>query len=82
LEVVDHNGGVLLLVKDNGICIDEVHINRVFEMFFRGSEHSKGIGLGLYIVKKAVEKLKGHITFESSCGQGTSVLIWLPLSLS
>jgi signal transduction histidine kinase len=81
-EVTESAGGIQLLVKDNGIGLEEIYIPRVFDMFFRGSEHSKGNGLGLYIVKKAVGKMHGQVTFESTYGQGTRVLIWLPLSLS
>jgi signal transduction histidine kinase len=81
-EVTEINGGLLLIVEDNGIGIEEIYVNRVFDMFFRGSQHSKGNGLGLYIVKKAVEKMKGHVAFESKYGQGSRVLVWLPFSLA
>jgi len=40
-------------------------------MYFRANERSKGNGLGLYIVKKAVEKLNGTITFKSEVHKGT-----------
>ena len=36
--------------EDNGIGIDQEYISRVFDMFFRANEKSKGSGLGLYIV--------------------------------
>lgn len=47
-------------------------------MFFRGSELSKGNGLGLYIVKRAVERLKGMVHFYSEYQKGSAVTIWLP----
>ena len=47
-------------------------------MFFRATTHSKGSGLGLYLVKNAVEKLKGTIDVQSIEGQGTSFYIFLP----
>jgi signal transduction histidine kinase len=65
-------------LKDNGTGINPGLQSRVFEMFFRGSEQSKGTGLGLYIVKSMVEKLKGQISFESHVGQGTHFSISLP----
>ncbi|MFN8887379.1 MAG: tetratricopeptide repeat protein [Cyclobacteriaceae bacterium] len=74
----DLNGGIQLIVKDNGIGIEKEYHDRVFDMFFRGSEQSKGNGLGLYIVKKAIEKLSGHLTFESTPGVGTTFMVWLP----
>ncbi len=65
---------------DNGIGIEQRYLNRVFDMFFRGTDKNKGAGLGLYIVKEAVEKLKGKITVESDVGQGTRFHIELPNS--
>ena len=51
------NNEYQLHVEDNGQGIDPTLQEKVFEMYFRGNERSKGNGLGLYIVKKAVEKL-------------------------
>ncbi len=70
---------VVLIVEDNGMGIEDEYKNRLFEMFFRGNESSKGNGLGLYIVKRAVDKLNGLISFESVYTAGTTVTIWLPL---
>jgi signal transduction histidine kinase len=78
LEVTEEKNGVTIMVKDNGIGIEKIYIDKVFEMFFRGSELSKGNGLGLYIVKKAVEKLKGNIKIDSTTNQGTTFLVWIP----
>jgi signal transduction histidine kinase len=47
-------------------------------MFFRGSYESKGSGLGLYIVKNAVEKLKGTIDLKSQLGIETEFIVKLP----
>lgn len=63
---------------DNGIGIDEDKIDSIFEMFYRASEISEGSGLGLYIVKNAIDKLKGSIAVESTPGLGTSFMITLP----
>lgn len=82
LEVSEKDGGVELLVKDNGIGIEDEYKDRVFDMFFRGSEYSKGNGLGLYIVKKAVEKLQGMLFIESTYQVGTTVRIWFPHRLA
>ena len=72
------NAKALIEFEDNGIGIDEQYIAKVFDMFFRGTEKNKGAGLGLYIVKEAVEKLKGSIRIESRIGQGTLFKIELP----
>jgi signal transduction histidine kinase len=63
---------------DNGIGIEERYLHRVFDMFFRGTDTNKGAGLGLYIVKEAVDKLKGKVTVESKIGEGTKFHIELP----
>jgi signal transduction histidine kinase len=47
-------------------------------MFFRASADSKGSGLGLYIVKSAIEKLNGVIGVESKLGEGTTFTIEIP----
>jgi PAS domain S-box-containing protein len=63
---------------DNGIGISKQNISRIFEMFYRASEQSGGSGLGLYIVKNAVEKLGGRISVGSEPGQYTIFEIVLP----
>jgi signal transduction histidine kinase len=68
----------LIEIEDNGIGIPAKHQEKVFEMFYRVSENSCGSGLGLYIVKETVEKLKGNIRIESSEGIGTKCIINLP----
>ena len=63
---------------DNGIGIDEKNLAKVFEMFYRATEQSDGSGIGLYIVKNAVDKLGGQISVASRLGQGTRFSITLP----
>lgn len=63
---------------DNGIGIGEEYLDKVFKMFFRASADSKGSGLGLYIVRGAVEKLGGTISVTSQLGSGTTFEIILP----
>jgi PAS domain S-box-containing protein len=72
------NGKVKLIIEDNGIGIAPQHLDKVFNMFYRASEKSKGSGLGLYIVKEAITKLNGSIEITSELGNGTRVQIELP----
>jgi signal transduction histidine kinase len=65
-------------IQDNGQGILEGYKSRIFEMYFRANEHSKGNGLGLYIARKAVEKLSGRIFFNSQFGVGSLFTIELP----
>lgn len=67
-----------LLIEDNGIGIDAMYLPRIFDMFFRAHQESKGSGLGLYIVKEMVKKLEGEIEVSSTLGEGTSFRITLP----
>jgi len=74
-----HSGHeVVIEVADNGQGIEPVHQPRVFEMYFRANERSKGNGLGLYIVKKMVDKLGGRIELKSEKGLGTIIRVFLP----
>ena len=68
-----------IVVKDNGIGIAARNRDKVFDMFFRGTQVCKGSGLGLYIVKNAVEKMNGTVALASTEGVGTTVEITLPI---
>jgi Signal transduction histidine kinase len=80
IEIVAEQKGetVQIEVRDNGIGIPKEYHDRIFEMFFRASETSKGSGLGLYIVKETITKLKGDIRLNSTPGVGSSFFITLP----
>ncbi len=65
-------------IADNGLGIPEKHLGRIFEMFYRASDKKAGSGLGLYIVKEAVDKLQGNIFVESAVGEGTAFTVILP----
>jgi signal transduction histidine kinase len=82
VKAYDRDGQLILEVEDNGQGIDVQYRDRIFDMYFRGNERSKGNGLGLYIVKKAVEKLSGQITFQSVFGKGSTFSVSLPANHS
>ena len=65
-------------VEDNGQGIRVESLDKVFNMFYRASANSEGTGLGLYIVKEAVEKLNGTIFAKSFYGSGSTFTILLP----
>lgn len=69
---------VVIEVADNGQGIDPMYLSRVFDMYFRANERSRGNGLGLYIVKKMVDKLNGRIELKSELHFGTTIRIFLP----
>jgi signal transduction histidine kinase len=70
---------VSISVADNGQGIEPQFHNQIFGMYFRANQHSKGNGLGLYITKKAVDKLGGSISFKSAPHQGSVFTVLLPL---
>ena len=78
IEVLIDRDKMIVKFQDNGIGIDEKHLGHIFDMFYRATEKQPGSGLGLYIVKEAVEKLKGTIEVESSLGVGTTFHIEIP----
>jgi signal transduction histidine kinase len=67
-----------IVVEDNGIGVERNLVPRIFEMFFRASDRSDGSGLGLYIVKNAVDRLDGTLEVQSDAGIGTRFRIVLP----
>jgi light-regulated signal transduction histidine kinase (bacteriophytochrome) len=70
---------VQITLSDNGLGIPNKYFRKIFRMFFRGNETAtQGNGLGLYVVKKAVQKLKGRINVESEEEQYTTFNIYLP----
>ena len=69
---------IVIKVSDNGIGIDSNIQPKIFNMFFRGNERSSGSGLGLYILKNAVDKLGGRLTLYSVMYKGTTFKIELP----
>lgn len=54
---------LIIYVRDNGIGIPQSLKDKIFNLFFRGTELSKGSGLGLYIAQTAVKKLNGEVVF-------------------
>lgn len=74
-------------VRDTGVGISEDEKEKIFEEFSRGGsvetqEMIEGFGLGLPIVIKLVELLKGKMEFNSKLGEGTEFLLQIPLEES
>jgi len=73
-------GNVRILVRDNGMGIAPEHHERVFQMFERlhPAEAYPGTGVGLAIVKKAVQRMNGRLGLESETGRGSCFWFELP----
>lgn len=78
IKYVLKKGMVTISFEDNGIGIQSEHKDKIFTMFYRATDRSQGSGLGMYIVKQAVESLQGTIELQSEYGRGTLIKIVLP----
>ena len=76
IEVADNK--VTIIVKDNGIGIEEIHIENVFKMFYRATSAETGSGFGLYNVKDALNKLNGTVELTSVVNEGTTFKVIIP----
>jgi signal transduction histidine kinase len=79
LKITEKDNDLNLLIEDKGIGIDEVYYDRIFDMYFRSSEKSQGSGLGLYVVKTALDKLHGTVAVNSEKGRYTQFEINIPI---
>jgi len=73
IKATRENNKITFLYKDSGIGIDPRFISRVFEPFTKFHSKTKypGNGMGMYIIKKILEKNDGAISVESSFGEWT-----------
>jgi len=64
-------------ISDNGMGILNEHLEKIFTQFFKSKVHH-GSGLGLFIVKEALNKINGRISVNSDIDNGTTFIITLP----
>lgn len=81
LLVSSHEKQIIFRIQDRGIGIPPAYQAKLFHQFERASNVGsiEGTGLGLCIVKEAVDLHRGKISVESQVGIGTTFTIWLPL---
>lgn len=76
---------IVVSIRDYGPGISEIEQTRIFNAFYRVEEDRSrgpeegGSGLGLYIVKQIVEKHEGKIEIVSQVGEGTNIIVSLPV---
>jgi PAS domain S-box-containing protein len=78
IEITNSNSFIHITFHDNGVGIPEEVLPKIFDMFYRGNELSSGSGLGLYILKQYVDKMKGTVNVNSVLSEGTTFEIMLP----
>lgn len=78
-EIVDDD--LMIYFKDEGIGFDEKHIDKILKPFGRlhSVEEYPGIGIGLNVCRKIIERHRGGMEIHSQPEQGTTVVIRLPL---
>lgn len=67
---------VKIIVKDNGVGMSPSEISRIYDLHY--TTKKTGFGIGLHLVKRAVEYHKGKIDCESNPGKGTTFVVTLP----
>jgi PAS domain S-box-containing protein len=72
---------VRLSVADTGIGMDQATLNRAIEPFYSTKGIGKGTGLGLSMVHGLASQLEGGLAISSTPGEGTTIDLWLPVSL-
>ncbi len=78
----DKGENISFYVSDNGPGIHRNFRAKIFEMFYRANETKSGSGLGLYIVKSAVETIGGSISIKSDKLTGSTFIVELPKTFS
>ncbi len=80
MRVQANNEHLIISVKDEGIGIPQTELKNLFVSFSRATNAStiEGTGLGLLIIKKAVDLLNGSVDVWSELGKGTEFTIALP----
>lgn len=84
VEVIEDGNDVVIAVRDHGWGIEEKHMSRIFERFYRvdkaRSRKMGGTGLGLAIVKHIAQTHGGRVEVESTPGEGSVFSIRIPAS--
>lgn len=83
IECYKNENKITLTVSDTGIGIAQDELTKIFQPFYRVQSHRSretgGVGLGLALVKKLVEKQKGTIKVNSNLDEGTVFFIEFPV---
>ena len=82
ISLIQEHNNALVIIKDNGLGIEEGELEHIFDRFYRGSKTDKifGAGLGLAIAKATIGVHKGVIKVTSKPKLGSTFSIALPLT--
>ncbi len=82
LQTIERDGGVAVVVTDNGVGIRPENLNRIFDPFFTTKEVGIGTGLGLSTSFGIVQRHGGSLRVESKPGEGSVFEVFLPLAVA
>lgn len=74
------NGKIEIIIKDNGTGIPQDKVDKIFQPFFTTKPTGQGTGLGLSLSYDIVKVHGGELKVESKEGEGTTLIIELPLN--
>jgi PAS domain S-box-containing protein len=78
IDIKVNKSNCVIIIEDNGMGIGQEHISKLFDMFYRATDKKPGSGIGLYIVKDCIKKLKGNIEVRSEINKGTKFCLNIP----
>ena len=83
VTTLNEKNNLQIIITDNGIGMKEEVLKHIFDKFYRstdnGSQHTKGLGLGLYYVKQCVDAHNWKIEVKSKPGEGSTFIITIPV---
>jgi signal transduction histidine kinase len=82
IKLTREGGLVKVLVQDNGIGIGSEYAHDLFKMFVRASEQSEIGGVGLYLIKLAIDKAGGDVSLIQSGPEGSTFQVLFPLDIN
>jgi two-component system phosphate regulon sensor histidine kinase PhoR len=84
VRATQEDSQTILEIEDTGIGIPHADLEKIFDAFYQVEEHMTrsegGLGMGLTMAKRGVELHGGHISVESTLGQGSCFRVTLPTS--
>lgn len=80
LSVESRPGWLSFMVRDGGHGMSAETLAHLGEPFFTTKQPGSGMGLGTFLARTFAENLGGSLEFESECGQGTTVVLELPVA--
>lgn len=81
IKLFEENNNIIVIIKDNGMGMQEDELEKIFERFYQvdKSHSGEGCGLGLAIVKRIISLSNGELKINSKKNIGTEVIVKLPI---